>query len=347
MSAAKLVAPDNFTPQQLPDADVAARFRASLTTLFERDAGEALKNARFGVALSGGPDSVALLLLAAAAFPGQVEAATVDHRLRPEARAEALWCADICAALAIPHEILTVDSAIDGNIQSGARRARYALLQNWMAPRGLDWLLTAHHADDQAETLLMRLNRGAGVSGLAGVRGRNGNILRPLLGWRRAELQAIGNDAGLTPCDDPSNRDTSYDRVRMRQRLSAIDWIDSDAVSRSANHLADAEAALLWIGNRLAADHIVRDKGGDSRAILLTAPLESLPRELARRLLLRALTETDPAVQPRGDALDRLLGSMIANEQAMIGDLLVTPDAAAQLWRIRPAPPRAQPKDRG
>ena len=288
---------------------------------------------------------MALLLLAAAAFPGQIEAATVDHRLRAEARDEALWCAQLCAALGIPHQILTVERAIDGNIQSGARTARYALLHRWREARGLDWLMTAHHADDQAETLLMRLNRGAGVSGLAGVRARNGQLLRPLLGWRRAELKGVVDDAGLVPCDDPSNRDTAYDRVRIRQALSNSDWIHAAALSMSSNNLADTEAALLWVGHRLAADYIAREDSDDGHAIMLTAPLETLPRELGRRLLARALADTDATTQPRGDALDRLLDSMVGGQKAMIGNLLITPETPAPRWRIHPAPPRASTKE--
>lgn len=373
MSAAKLVAPDPFQGLLLPGAQDAARYHASLTALLARTGAREVSgllsspapqsiesrtdnatglgpnfdiaSARFGVALSGGPDSVALLLLAAAATPGQVEAATVDHRLRPEARAEALWCADLCAKLDIPHSILTVERAIEGNIQSGARAARYALLQEWRAARGLDWLLTAHHADDQAETLLMRLNRGAGVSGLAGVRARNGTVLRPLLGWRRAELQAILDQVCLVACDDPSNRNRSYDRVRMRQAIAASDWIDVTSLSHASHHLSDAEAALSWTARQLENKYVVRDARDDGAAILLGAPLADLPRELARRLLARALAAADPAIAPRGDALDRLLENMVARQKAMIGDLLVTPETPAPRWRIRPAPPRASAKD--
>ena len=369
MSAAKLVAPDPFQGLLLPGAQDAARYRASLTALltrtgvreasgiFSSPAPESLEpctytgrnsditSARFGVALSGGPDSVALLLLTAATTPGQVEAATVDHRLRPEARAEALWCADLCAKLAIPHSILTVERAIEGNIQSGARAARYALLQQWRAARGLDWLLTAHHADDQAETLLMRLNRGAGVSGLSGVRARNGTVLRPLLGWRRAELQAIVDQAGLAACDDPSNYNRSYDRVRMRQAIAASDWMDVASLSNASHHLSDAEAALSWTARQLENRYVVHDASDDGAAILLSAPLADLPRELARRLLTRALAAADPTIAPRGDALDRLLENMVARQKTMIGNLLVTPETPAPRWRIRPAPPRAAPKD--
>ena len=98
-----------------------------------------------------------------------MEAATVDHGLRPDAADEAAEVARVCAMLGVPHATLAV-TVPEGNVQNEARTARYAALAEWMARQGLAALLTAHHADDQAETLLLRLNRASGVAGLAGVR---------------------------------------------------------------------------------------------------------------------------------------------------------------------------------
>src|SRR5687767_10430345 len=111
---------------------------------------------RLGVAVSGGPDSLALLLLAAAAYPGQVEAATVDHGLRPESAAEAQFVAGVCGELNVPHEALTADWAVApvSNIPAIARSMRYNLLSTWRAQMQLSWIATAHHLDDQAETLM-------------------------------------------------------------------------------------------------------------------------------------------------------------------------------------------------
>ena len=204
---------------------------------------------KLGLAVSGGPDSLALLVLAHAALPGRVEAATVDHGLRPEAGAEAAEVARVCEALGVPHAILPVDVA-PGNLQAEARMARYAALAEWVEERGLAALATAHQADDQAETLLMRLNRASGVAGLAGARARGRvpgtaiPLLRPVLEWRRAELGDVVRGAGLTAAEDPSNSDDRFDRVRMRKALAEADWIDVDAVARSAAHLAEADDAL-------------------------------------------------------------------------------------------------------
>src|SRR3954471_22113406 len=161
-----------------------------------------------GVAVSGGPDSLALLLLAQAAAPGRVRAATVDHRLRPDSASEAAFVASLCAERRIPHATLPVEVSRGGKgLQAAARKARYAALGGWMRRNGIATLLTAHHADDQAETLLMRLNRGAGLGGLAGIRaaapfsagGEGSRLCRPLLGWRREDLARIVRDCGLTP----------------------------------------------------------------------------------------------------------------------------------------------------
>ena len=149
--------------------------------------------------------------MAQAALPGQIAAATVDHGLRAESAGEAAMVAEFCGELGVPHATLAVTLA-PGNLQAEARAARYAALAGWMAEQGLSALATAHHADDQAETLLLRLGRGSGVAGLAGVRasgtvpGTNLALLRPLLGWRRAELAAVVAAAGMTAVQDPSNR---------------------------------------------------------------------------------------------------------------------------------------------
>ncbi len=309
-----------------PDAAV-DRFSKDVARLIAAGSG-----ARFGIAVSGGPDSMALLLLAARAFPGGVEAATVDHGLRPASADEAIMVADWCQANAIPHTILSPATPITGTLQANARAARYALLESWRADRGIDWIMTAHHADDQLETVLMRLNRGSGVSGLAGVRARNGAILRPLLGWRRAELAVLANDAGLPVVDDPSNADTRFNRVSMRQHLAHADWLDPMAASRSASALADAEAALNWMTAELAARHVTQE----GEAIVLQST--DFPREIQRRLVLHMLRDVGGnAEPPRGDTLDDALVRLQNGEKVSIGNWLLS---GGSRWTLRPAPPR-------
>ena len=104
-----------------------------------------------------------------------------------------------------------------------ARALRYALLEAEADAAGASYIATAHHADDQLETLIMRLGRGSGVSGLAGVRAASGRVIRPLLGWRRAALAAIVAAAGIDPIQDPSNVSDRFERARLRKKLATDD----------------------------------------------------------------------------------------------------------------------------
>jgi tRNA(Ile)-lysidine synthase len=304
------------------------RFRTDLAAL----AGPAPPT--FGVAVSGGPDSLALLLLAAAAFPDMVEAATVDHGLRPESGAEAAFVREACAGRGVAHATLT-GPPIAGNIQSGARALRYRLLGDWARARGLAFVLTAHHQDDQAETLVMRLQRGAGLAGLAGIRARAEigglKVLRPLLGWRRAELAEVVAAAGLVPVDDPSNGDARYDRARLRLQLKEADWLDVPALGRSAAALAEAEAALDWAAERLIAERTEPMRDG------LSFDASRLPAELKRRALLRLLALLVPADPPRGEAVQRLLSALDAGETATLAGVRCQGGA---VWRLAPEPAR-------
>jgi tRNA(Ile)-lysidine synthase len=307
------------------DPDLITRFRRDLAALAGAEPG------RIGVAVSGGPDSVALLLLAAAACPDAVAAATVDHGLRPESAAEAAFVAALCAARGIPHEVLAPDEPIGGSLQAAARAARYALLEAWRKRAGIDWLLTAHHLDDQAETVVMRLNRGAGVAGLSGVRAINGRVLRPLLGWRRAELAAIVDAAGIEAIDDPSNADPRFDRARLRQALKDSDWLDPGPVARSAAALAEAEDALAWMTEQLLAE-----RAHEAAGAWLLDP-SNLPAELRRRLLLAVLDRLDPIKAPRGDEVTRLLAALEIGATATLAGVKCK---GGEIWRFELAPAR-------
>ena len=315
-----------LTQNALPDAALVNRFAETFARLTNAGSHD-----RTGIAVSGGPDSVALLLLAAEAFAGRVEAATVDHRLRVESGAEAQFVTDVCKTLGIAHSILTLDSFPHGNVLATARAARYAALENWADAHAIDWLLTAHHADDQLETMVMRLNRCAGVAGLSGVRTRNGRIVRPLLGWRRAELKQIVTDAGIVPIDDLSNRDDRYDRARLRKALTSADWIDPIAVAQSASALEDADLALDWSVERLEAER-VRPQSNTLRF----DPV-NLPAEYRRRIVLRCMRQIDPDCRPRGEALTRTIATLASGGTATIGAVLCR---GGDAWLFSPAPPR-------
>ena len=317
-----------------PEPALVDRFRADLEALIAPEA-------RIGIAVSGGPDSMALLLVAAAARPGGIEAATVDHALRDESRQEAETVAQLCDQLGVPHSILTAHwkEKPATAIQERARGERYRLLGFWAEERGLVALATGHHADDQAETFLMRLSRGSGVRGLAGMRrksiaaGTDVRLIRPLLGWRRAELEQVCADAGVVPVSDPSNEDERFERVRFRRALGASDWIDSAAIVRSAANLADAEAALDW-AMRAEWRRAIRESGE-----AFSYRPNGAPREIVRRITDRAVrklaTEGDSAL--RGSELDQLLVTLSEGGSATLRGVLCRGGAE---WRFTRAPQR-------
>lgn len=301
------------------------------TQRFTRDLAALLPNptGRIGLAISGGPDSLALLLLAKASLP-DIAAATVDHGLRPEAADEARFVAQICADLSVDHSILTLTNRPVGNPSSWARQARYQALDDWGTAKNIRWLLTAHHADDQLETLLMRLNRGSGVAGLAGIRAQNKAVARPLLNWRKAELEALVAQAGLHAVEDPSNRDARYDRARMRAALAKADWLDPLAAVRSAAALASADAALEWTTQQLF------DQRADMGTDRITLDIAGLPYELQRRLLIACLQALNPAADPRDDEVLRLLASLNTGKTATLAGIKCSSGAQ---WTFQPAPP--------
>ena len=315
----------------VPDLALVDRFRADLDAL-------SAPSERIGIAVSGGPDSLALLLLAAAARPGLVEAATVDHGLRAESRAEAEMVAGICSELGVPHAILVAEWAETPSsaIQERAREARYRLLAAWLVERKLKALATAHHADDQAETILMRLNRGSGLRGLAGMRpksvvpGSRIPLLRPLLGWQRVELEQLCAAAGFEPAVDPSNSDQQFERVRVRKALAAAEWLSPEALARSAAHLASADDALGWVSEGLALARVTDDAEG------LQVDAVGLPAELQRRLLLIAFARFH-AAEPRGADLMRAIEALSRGNSATLSGLKLD---GGQHWRITKAPSR-------
>ncbi len=285
-------------------ARVRAHFRASLPT-------------RLGVAVSGGSDSVALLVLLKQLCQLEgvdLHAATVDHGLRPEAADEAAGVAEFCQSLNVPHTVLTWGKWDGtGNLQDQARRARYDLLTNWAKSNDIAVLAVGHTADDQAETVLMRLSRSAGVDGLSGmsaVRTENGiSLIRPLLGCGRDELRDFLTQQGVSWIDDPSNEDDRFDRIRARRVMAELAplGITVQGVADVAQNMLRAREALDWY-TFLAARDLATVHGGC--VVMDPRKFRILPEEIARRLLVRALgwiggAEYPPRRQPLMDLLDK------------------------------------------
>ena len=277
---------------------------------------------------------MAMLVLAHAAIPGRFAVATVNHGLRAEAEDECALVERACGERGVPCAVLHITVGA-GNVQAEARAARYQALADWAEGAGLSAIATAHHSDDQAETLLMRLNRGSGVAGLAGVRerrqidGRAAFLIRPLLAFRRSELAIVIAAAGVTVALDPSNLDPRFDRVRMRADLANADWLDPVALAQSASNLADslealqAYAAVLW-GQQVS-------QTGDQYKLTPTPS-----REMNRRLLAMIMDRLGG--RPRGGDVARLLGMLERGQGGNLGGVLAT--VAGESWLLRPEPPR-------
>ncbi|MDF3607111.1 tRNA lysidine(34) synthetase TilS [Paracoccus sp. DMF-8] len=285
-------------------ADLAGRISTELNRL----AGDM---SAVGVAVSGGGDSAALLHLVTAWAAGRrVMAATVDHGLRRGSADEARFAARMAQDLGVAHETLhwrREDGP--GNLMAQAREARLRLLSDWAARNRLDAVMLGHTLDDQAETLLMRLGRGAGVDGLSGMAASRlafGTVwLRPMLGLSRQELRDWLRGQGLRWIDDPSNQNLDYERVRMRKALEALD-IPAASLGQTAANLAMARAALQEFAAR-ATENIATDQ---ARISLQLSDFTGAPEEIRRRILvtgLRWMTGSDyPARR------DEVLHAMVA-----------------------------------
>ena len=327
-----------------PAAALTERFAADLAACLAQTGAEP-HAAPLAVAVSGGADSMALLALAAVRRP--VIAATVDHGLRAESADEAAMVARWCAGAGIAHHRLqpATPRAAGENLHDWARRERYAALGAWARGAGAAALLTAHHADDQAETFLMRAARGAGVAGLAGVRAavwiETGaqplRLVRPLLGWRRAELRALAERLALPFVDDPSNDDARFARARFRALLAETPLLDIPGLARAALHAAEADAALDTL-----AEAAWNERCDDAHEI--SVPVASRPRELCRRLARRAVEAvrarhaiTTPEFSPATN-VEPLLDALVAGTTATQSGVLAS--ARGGWWHFRPAPPR-------
>jgi tRNA(Ile)-lysidine synthase len=297
--------------------DLAGEFTAAMANMAVRP------DARLAVAVSGGPDSLALAILLAQwarAYGATVHALTVDHGLRDAAADEARQVERWMSPLGVPHATLRWEEGPGyrgrpGSAQAAAREARYGLMTEWCTANGCSHLFLAHHADDQAETFLLRLARGSGVDGLAamaplteraGVR-----LARPLLAIPKARLVDYLGGIGQPWIEDPSNTDESYGRVRLRAARSVLEQagLSTDRLLATAEHMQRARAALETLAQKLLAETCVWDGCGVGRIAL--TPFLAAPEDIALRALARLLmTASGQFYRPRFERLHRLYESL-------------------------------------
>jgi len=265
---------------------------------------------RLGLAVSGGSDSMAMLVLAAdwATRAGaDLRVATVDHGLRAEAADEASWVKGLCATFGVPHHTLTWAEPPSGNVQSAARTARYDLLANWARDLDLDAVAVGHTADDQAETFVMRLARGSGVDGLSAMQddwqSQGMRWLRPILATSREELRQVLKEREIAWIEDPSNTDTRFERVRVRKAMRDLArlGLNRDRLVGTAERMSEARIALTQAAVDAAepcTEVVLGDVTFDAEAYT------ALPTETRHRLLAAAIRFVSKAAyRPRYDAL--------------------------------------------
>lgn len=261
--------------------------RAARTGLEGLDAGSLVL-----VALSGGPDSLALAAAVAFEAPRaglRAGAAIVDHGLQPDSDAVAARAAQRATDLGLDPVTVTrveVNQAGDGP-EASARAARYAALDAAADASGAAVILLAHTLDDQAETVLLGLARGSGPSSLSGMAAASGRSRRPLLGIRRATTVAACADAGLDPWTDPHNADPAYARVRVRDRLlpaleSELGPGVPEALARTAEQLREDDDALDRFADEVAEDVVELEEAGLSLGV---AVLAANPPALRQRII--------------------------------------------------------------
>lgn len=308
--------------------------------------------ARLALAVSGGPDSLALMLLAHryAEASGGVDrfvVYSVDHGLRPEAAAEAAFVVGEAERLGFEARALRWEGKKPATgVQEAAREARYRLIAAAMAEDGAEVLLTGHHLGDQAETVLMRMAHGSGLEGLRGMDyfseiGKL-KVVRPLLTIEAGELRAIVDAAGIVPVADPSNEDVDYERVRWRREMPRLAELGLDArrLAKFAERMRDADRALESIASRMLDE--TAERAADGRQVTIDRKrFMAVPRAVAVRVVQKALSLVGGGRKPHALAAIEALADRLGHERVRttLHGCIVRSDAAT--IRIAHEPGRA------
>ena len=311
--------------------DIAARFQSAIT---------AQDHQRIALAVSGGGDSIAMMHLAVRALgPERLAVFTIDHGLRPEAAKEIALVRDQAGTLGLAHHVGQWSWDRTGNLQSAARAGRLDRLRDMAIKDRRTEIWLGHTVDDQVETFLMRLARGSGVDGLAAMRSwgayNSMPIFRPLLGIKRAELRDWLRVEGIAWCDDPSNDDTRFDRVKARQmadQLGAL-GLTEKRVLQTIDHMQAAQVTLQEAATRFAQAHY-RQNGGD--LVVAKVALDLSQADAPRRALAAAIGWIGGGhLRPRFDNLrDAVKRASDGQQVTLAGCLFVpAPDGTLRLMR--------------
>ncbi|HUV33022.1 MAG TPA: tRNA lysidine(34) synthetase TilS, partial [Devosiaceae bacterium] len=275
------------------------------------------------LAVSGGADSLALMAMAARwreALPAAptITVLTVDHGFRPEAAEEAKRVERYAEQVGLPAVTLKWQGEKPASgLQAAARAARYNMMGEAMEWRDIAVLVTAHHMDDQAETILMRMAHGSGLTGLAGMAAfsevEGVTVFRPLLGLRRRDLGAVVEAMGWTAADDPSNADPVYERTRWRAAMPQLEalGLTVERLAQTGARLARADAALSEAADAAYSNLVSADRFGGLHVGL--EHLAGLQPAIRMRVLARAIEEAGGAARApqlsQVEALEAATGS--------------------------------------
>jgi tRNA(Ile)-lysidine synthase len=318
------------------------------------------------LAVSGGPDSTALLVMAAdwakrlkrrLKRSPKLIAVTIDHGLRAESRREAAAVKKLARRLGIAHRTVRWrGEKPKSGLQEAARAARYSLLAQEAIRAGFAHIVTAHTLDDQAETLLFRLARGSGLSGLAGMAPisplpatgeRELFLLRPLLSVPKSRLVATLKEAGIDYNDDPSNRDPRFARTRLRALLPllAAEGLDAKALTRLGARMRRADAAIEFAVSAACSALAPEPWRARGSIVFPAGPFGELPADVALRLLGRAIAHVGnegPVELGKLEVLyESLPGPQASLRRTLAGALISLRDGKLTVER---APPRRTPK---
>lgn len=269
----------------------------------------------FAIAVSGGGDSMALLDMAIRVAPDRVSAVTVDHGLRVEAAMEAEAVAAFCAERGVPHTVLRWNGdEAEGNLMEAARQARYGLIADWAEGQGIGRVLLGHTKDDQSETFLMQLTRGAGVDGLSAMAAAfdvgGVKFIRPMLDVTREDLRDYLTDRNIAWADDPTNDNPKYARVRFRQAMPQLSdlGLTRDALANTIAAIQSGKDALDHYA-AIEAARLVTIVDGD---VVIPQHIQpAIPADIERRIWLAILMWIGGGTHtPRQSALDELAAAV-------------------------------------
>lgn len=305
--------------------DVPTRFRAALAARPDVFAHEII-----GLAVSGGGDSLAMMHLAARFLPAaRLRVVTIDHGLRAGAADEIAEVAKQAKRLGLSHTVLNWSWDKTGNLQAAARAGRWRAIERWADTEIIDTILLGHTEDDQVETLLLRLARGSGIDGLSVMSRfdtRDGlRVVRPLLDVGRDELRHWLRNAGIKWCDDPSNDDPRFDRVRARQMYAHLEnlGLTRKRLLQTIDHMQAAHRSLQIAAQSFARAHVRQDAGD-----LIFAPeaLDLSKEDAPRRVIAAAFSWiSGKPYRPRFERMLDVVSQAAHGQVATLGGCILTP----------------------